>query len=234
MNEGDVCVVVGVGPGNGESCCRKFAEEGYEVAALARSGDSLRELVGEISGVSAYACDATEADEVEEVYDSIRSDLGEPDVVVYNAGAGAFGTFDEVDANDLRRAWEVNTLGLFHFAECALPEMRERGSGVLGVTGATASTRGVPFTTAFAQAKAAQHHLAESFAREFGPEGVHVFYYVVDGVIDLPRTREAMPDKEDDFFLDPDDIAHTVYEIAHQPESAWTFEFDVRPYCEDW
>jgi NAD(P)-dependent dehydrogenase (short-subunit alcohol dehydrogenase family) len=234
MNEGDVCVVVGVGPGNGESFCRTFAEEGYEVAALARREDALRELVGDIEGVTPYRQDATDPDEVESTYETIREELGEPDVVLYNAGAGAFGTFDEVDADDMRRAWEVNALGLFHTAKAVLPEMRERGSGVLGVTGATATNRGKPFTTAFAQAKAAQHHLAESLAREFGPHGVHVFYFVVDGVIDLPRTREAMPDKDDDFFLQPDDIAHSVYEVAHQPKSAWTFEFDLRPYGEEW
>lgn len=234
MSDGEVCIVVGVGPGNGESFCRKFAEEGYEVAAVARSGDTLRELVGDLDGVTPYTADATDAGQVGEVYDSIRSDLGAPEVLLYNAGAGAFGTFDEIDPEDLRRAWEVNTLGLYHFAKQALPEMRDRGSGALGVTGATATTRGKPFTTAFAQAKAAQHHLAESLAREFGPEGVHVFYFIVDGVIDLPRTREAMPEKDDDFFLQPDDIAHSVYEVAHQPKSAWTFEFDVRPYCEDW
>ena len=234
MSDGEVCVVVGVGPGNGESFCRKFADEGYQVAALARSEGKLEELVGDIDGVTPYRQDATDPDEVARVYDEIRDDMGPPEVVLYNAGAGAFGTFDEVDAGDLRTSWEVNTLGLFHAAKQVLPGMRNRGSGVFGVTGATASTRGVPFTTAFAQAKGAQHHLAESLAREFGPAGVHVFLAVVDGVIDLPRTREMMPDKEDDFFLKPDDIAHSVYEVAHQPKSAWTFEFDLRPYREDW
>lgn len=233
MSTSDVCVVVGVGPGNGSSFCRKFADEGYQVAGLARSDESL-ELLEEIDGATPYRQDVTEPEEVAETYDAIREDLGEPDVVLYNAGTGAFGTFDDVEADDLRRDWEVNTLGLFHTAEQVLPQMRERGSGVLGITGATASTRGVPFTTAFAQSKGAQHHLAESFAREFGPEGVHVFYAIVDGVIDLPRTRDQMPDKEDDFFLDPDDIARAFYDVAHQPNSAWTFEFDLRPYCEDW
>jgi len=230
----DVCVVVGVGPGNGASFCRRFADAGYQVAALARSGENLQNLVGDIDGVTPYTNDATDSQDVARVYEEIRDELGEPDVVLYNAGAGAFGTFDEVDADDLQSAWEVNTQGLFHHAKQVLPRMRERGSGVLGITGATASTRGVPFTTAFAQAKGAQHHLAESLAREFGPEGVHVFYFIVDGVIDLPRTRKQMPDKEDDFFLDPDDIAQSVYDIAHQPKSAWTFEFDLRPYGEDW
>ncbi len=234
MNEEKVCVVVGVGPGNGESFCRKFANEGYQVAALARTKEKLDELVGDIDGVTTYSQDATDRAEVFETYDRIRDELGSPDVVLYNAGSGAFGTFDEVEAEDLQESWEVNTKGLFLTAKAVLPEMRDRGSGVLGITGATASTRGVPFTTAFAQAKGAQHHLAESLAREFGPQGIHVFTFIVDGVIDLPRTREMMSDKDDDFFLDPDDIAHSVYEVAHQPKSAWTFKLDLRPYGEDW
>jgi NAD(P)-dependent dehydrogenase (short-subunit alcohol dehydrogenase family) len=153
---------------------------------------------------------------------------------LYNAGSGAFGTFDEVDADDLEQAWSVNTRGLFLAAKQVVPQMKASGSGAIGVTGATAAMRGKPFTTAFAQAKAAQHHLAESLAREFGPEGIHVFYVVVDGVVDLPATRQAMSDKPDDFFMQPDDIARSVWQVAHQPTSAWTFELDLRPYGEDW
>ncbi len=234
MSDDRVCVVVGVGPGNGESYCRKFAGQGYRVAALARDVEKVRRLVGEIDGVTAYSLDATDPAQTRDVFGRIRDELGEPDVVLYNAGSGVFATFDDIEPEHLRTSWEVNTLGLFHVAKQVLPAMRERGSGVVGITGATATRRGKPFTTAFAQAKAAQHHLAESLAREFGPAGVHVFLVVVDGVVDLPRTREAMPDRPDEFFLDPDDIAHTVSEVAHQPRSAWTFELEVRPYREEW
>lgn len=228
------CVVVGVGPGNGESLVRRFAEGGYRVAALARDVDRVERLVGDIDGVHAYANDATDPDSVAKVYSQITDDLGPVDTLLYNAGSGAFGTFDEVDADDLEQAWSVNTQGLFLAAKQVIPQMKDAGSGAIGVTGATAATRGKPFTTAFAQAKAAQHHLAESLAREFGPHGIHVFYTVVDGVVDLPATRQAMSDKDDDFFLDPDDIAESVWHVAHQAKSAWTFELDVRPYGEDW
>lgn len=234
MSDRGLCIVVGVGSGNGESFARKFAEEGYRVAALARNEEKLEELVGDIDGVTPFRNDATDLEQTEAVHNRIREELGEPEVVLYNAGSGVWGTFDDVDAEDLRGSWEVNTLGLFHTAKQVLPSMRERGSGAFGVTGATATTRGKPFTTAFAQAKAAQHHLAESLAREFGPDGVHVFYFVVDGVVDTPSTREFMSEKDDDFFLAPDEIAHSVYAVAHQPKSAWTFEFDLRPFGEEW
>ena len=108
------------------------------------------------------------------------------------------------------------------------------GLGVIGITGATASTRGKPFTTAFAQAKMAQRGLAQSIAREFGPEGVHVFYYVVDGVIDLPRTRERMPDKPDETFLNPDHIARWPGTWRTSRARRVTFELDIRPHVEEW
>ncbi len=233
MTEQPIAVVVGIGPGNGSSFVRKFASEGYCVVALSRSEESLT-LVDSVEGAHGHVCDATDADAVREVFEHIVADHGLPDVVIYNAGSGTWGPLDEVEPSDLTASWEVNALGLFHVAKAVLPKMRERGSGALGVTGATASTRGKPFTTAFAQAKAAQRSLAQSFAREFGPAGVHVFHFVIDGVIDLPRTRERMPDKPDDFFLDPDDIAESVYRAAIQPRSAWTFEFDLRPHGESW
>lgn len=232
--DGKVCVVVGVGPGNGESFVRRFAAEGYRVAALARSEDRLRECVADIEGAGAYGCDATDPEQVREVFERIEADLGPVDVVLYNAGSGVWGGLEAVEASDLSTTWEVNTLGLFHVARHVVPAMRDRGRGVVGITGATAAMRGKAATTAFAQAKAAQRSLAQSLAREFGPAGIHVFYFIVDGVIDLPRTREQMPDKPAEFFLDPDDIAHTVWSIAHQPRSAWTFELDIRPHCESW
>ena len=106
--------------------------------------------------------------------------------------------------------------------------MREKGEGAIIVTGATASLRGKPFTAAFAQAKAAQRSLAQSFARQLGPEGIHVALVIVDGGI---GTNEQ---SRDEGMLRPDDIAETVYHLAKQPKSAWSFEVDVRPFKESW
>ncbi len=233
-SEQKVCAVVGVGPGNGAALVRRFAEGGYQVAALARHEDKLDDLVGGIDGVSCYGCDATDRASVDEAFDRITDELGPVDTLLYNAGSGVWGKLMEVDADGLEMCWRVNTLGLFHCAQKLAPAMLERGAGTIGITGATAALRGKPFTTAFAQAKGAQRLLAESLARELGPQNIHVFYYVVDGVIDLPRTRERMPDKPDDFFLAPDDIAQSVWAVAHQPRSAWTFQLDLRPYGEQW
>lgn len=229
-----VAVIVGVGPGNGAAFARKFASEGYSVALLARDEAKLIEFEKEISGAKAYACDVTEPAEIKAVFAAIAQDLGPVNVLVYNAGAGSWSTPDETTAEDMERSWRINTLGCLLAAQEVAPAMREAGAGAIVVIGATASKRGGVRTTAFASAKAAQLSLAQSMARHWGPEGIHVAYLVIDGVIDLERTREAMPDAPDSFFLKPAEIAETVFNVAHQPKSAWTFELDIRPFGEKW
>ena len=229
-----VAVIVGVGPGNGAAFARKFASEGYAVALLARDEGKLAAFEKEISGAKAYACDVTEPAEIKAVFAAVAQDLGPVNVLVYNAGAGSWSTPDETTAKDMEHAWRINTLGCLLATREVAPAMREAGAGAIVVIGATAAKRGGVRTTAFASAKAAQLSLAQSMAKHWGPEGIHVAYLVIDGVIDLPRTREAMPDTPDSFFLKPADIAETVFTIAHQPKSAWTFELDIRPFGEKW
>jgi NAD(P)-dependent dehydrogenase (short-subunit alcohol dehydrogenase family) len=112
--------------------------------------------------------------------------------------------------------------------------MLERGGGAIVVTGNTAARRGMPAFAGFAPTKAAQRILAESMARSLGPRGIHVSYVVIDAVIDLPWTRKRMPNAPDDFFAKPDAIAETVWHLAHQEQSAWSFEVDLRPFGEKW
>lgn len=234
MADKPTCVVVGVGPGNGLALVRKYAAEGYAVAALARSEDKLEALTEGIEGVTPYACDAGDAAQVEEVYGRITSELGPVHTLAYNAGSGTFGDFEQVNADQLELSWRVNTLGLFLAAKQVIPAMRARNEGVIGIVGATASLRGKPFTTVFAQAKAAQRSLAQSLARQYGKEGIHVFYVILDGMVNLERTRKQMPDKPDEFFLNPSDLADVMYATGTQARSAWTFELDVRPFGENW
>jgi len=108
------------------------------------------------------------------------------------------------------------------------------GGGTILVTGATASLRGGAAFAAFASAKAGQRALAQSMARLLGPKGVHVAYVVIDGVIDMPRTRESMANAPKEPFLAPDAIAETYWQVASQDRSAWTFELDLRPFTEKW
>jgi NAD(P)-dependent dehydrogenase (short-subunit alcohol dehydrogenase family) len=229
-----VCVVVGVGPGNGAAFARKFASEGYEVALLARNQDYLKELEIEIPGSKAFAFDVTDVEEASRVFGRIRAEMGPVEVLVYNAGSGQFGNVDDTTPEAFEGAWRVNALGCFVCAKQVIPDMREAKAGKLVIIGATASLRGGAYFAAFASAKAAQRSLAQSMARHLGPQGIHVAYVIIDGMIDLERTRKMMPDKADDDFLQPDHIAESVFFLTRQPRSAWTFELDLRPFREKW
>lgn len=222
-----VCVVIGIGPKNGRAFAQRFAAEGYAVALLSRSTDYSSGLAAELGG-KAYACDVTDPAAIERAFSQVREDLGDVEVLLYNAGSGQFGTFDDVADEEFERGWQINVRGLLQTVRQVVGPMRDKGAGAIIVTGATASLRGKPFTAAFAQAKAAQRSLAQSFARQLGPEGIHVAVVIVDGMI-------GTDDQDADATaLRPSDIAETAYHLATQPKSAWSFEVDVRPFGENW
>ena len=229
-----VCAVVGVGPGNGEAFARRFAADGYAVALMARRTELTAKLAGELPLAKSYACDVTEAASVEAAFAATRSDLGEVDALIYNAGSGVWGHVEEVKAEDLERSWRVNTLGLFLSGQQAIPAMRRKGQGQIIVVGATASRRGAAGAAAFAQSKMAQRALAESMARHLWPSGIHVALIVVDGVVGGPVTRSRIGDRPDDFFIDPAGVAAIVADLVKQDRSAWSFEVEARPFKEKW
>jgi NAD(P)-dependent dehydrogenase (short-subunit alcohol dehydrogenase family) len=228
-----VCAIVGVGPGNGAAFARRFAAGGYRLALMGRTAATLDAVAAELPGARAVRCDAGDPASVRAAFAAVRRELGPVDVLLYNAGSGQWGNFQEIGPEALEAAWRVNVLGLLVAGQAVADDMIARG-GAIVVTGATASLRGNVGTAAFAPAKAGQRSLAQSMARHLGPKGVHVAYVIVDGVIDLPRTRERMPDKPDAFFLRPDEIAAAVHFLAHQDRAAWTFELDLRPFGERW
>lgn len=229
-----VCAVVGVGPGNGSAIARRFAAQGYAVALLARHGDRLADLERELDGARAYSCDATDAGQVNETFARIEREMGPVNVLVHNAGSGHFKNFDDTTPADFEADWKVNALGLLLTGQVVVPQMRRQGCGAIVVIGATASLTGNAGFAPFAAAKSAQRSLAQSMARHLDPEGIHVAYVIIDAVVDMPRTREMMPDKPDDFFAKPEHIAETVWFLSQQPKSAWTFELDLRPFGEKW
>jgi NAD(P)-dependent dehydrogenase (short-subunit alcohol dehydrogenase family) len=229
-----VCVVVGVGPGNGTALARRFHADGYAVALLARSTDLSSELAKELAGSQAYACDVADGASVDRTFSTIAAEMGPIEVLLYNAGSGVWGTIEDVSAQDFERAWRVNTLGAFLASKCVVGPMKEAGRGSIVFIGATASRRGNVKTAAFAPAKAAQRSLAESMARYLWPAGIHVAIVILDGVVDLARTRKMMPDKPDSFFLKPEEVAETVLQVTKQKRSVWSFEVEARPFGESW
>jgi NAD(P)-dependent dehydrogenase (short-subunit alcohol dehydrogenase family) len=229
-----VCAIVGVGQGNGAAFARRFSQEGYAVALSARSPDVIADLARDLPDARTYPLNAADPLAVAQCFARIRTEMGDPSVLIYNAGGGFWGDVETITPADFELSWRINALGALAASQEVIPAMKRRGEGSIIFIGATASRRGGIRTAAFAPAKAAQRSLAESMARSLWPAGIHVALVVIDGVIDLPRTRERMPAKPDSFFLKPDEIADTVWLLTQQSRSAWTFELETRPFGESW
>ena len=232
MNK-NICLITGVGPGTGSALVRRFSQK-YRVAMLARTQDRLTNLENELEAVKGYVCDVSDSQALEATLDLVKRELGAPSVLVHNAVGGAFGSFLEIDPSVLENNFQVNTMALLHLGRSLAPDMISNGEGAIIITGNTSAFRGMAGFAGFAPTKAAQRVLAESMARDLGPKGVHVGYVAIDAVIDLEWTRKRMPDKSDDYFCKPDDIAEECYRIAHQSKSAWSFNSIIRPFGENW
>ena len=229
-----VCLVTGVGPGTGSAISRRFAAGGYRVAMVARNRERLDQLESEIPGSKGFVCDVSDEQEVNQTIKRVVEGVGQPEILIHNAVRGTFGNFLEIDAADLNQNFQINTMGFLYFARALEPAMIEAGKGVIIASGNTSALRGKPRFAGFAPTKAAQRILAESMARDLGPKGVHVAYIVIDAVIDLEWTRKMQPGQPDDYFIQPEAIADTAYQIAHQPRSAWSFNVELRPFGEVW
>lgn len=230
----ELVLVTGVGPGTGRAIVECFAGQGYTVAMIARSAQRLEEIAAATPNTYGFVCDVADEAQLTATLDDIRNNLGLPKVVVHNAVGAERGTYLEIEPQNMRAAFEVNTMALLTLAKQLLPAMQAAAGGALIATGNTSAYRGKARFAGFAPTKAAQRILLESIAREAGPKGIHVAYVAIDAVIDLAWTRKAFPDKEDDFFCQPADIAGEVLRIAEQPRSAWSFESVIRPYGEVW
>lgn len=229
-----VCVIVGVGPGNGAAFARRFEAEGYQVALLARTTEFTSALAKQMVDAKAYRCDVIEPTSIEQAFASIRVEMGEVDTLIFNPGAGIWKNVEEITPDEFEQSWRINALGALLVSNQVILSMKANKRGNLIFIGATASRRGGAQTAAFAPAKAAQRSLAESMARHLGPMGVHVATVILDGVVDTPTTRNMMPNKADEFFIRPDDIADVVFNLAQQRPSTWSSEIEVRPYGEAW
>jgi len=228
-----VAAIVGVGPGLGASLARRFAQ-GYAVALNARSTGYLHSLAEAIRATGGHVlevpADIGNRAQVEAAFKSIRERLGPPEVLLYNAGSGTWGTITDITPEQYEDNWRVNAYGAFVSAKAVVPDMIARGHGVILFTGATAGVKAGPKSVSFGPAKFALRGLTQSLARDLGPKGIHVAWINVDGVIDIPGRR--YPQFKDEDMLKPDAIAETYWHLAHQDRSAWTLELEVRPFKE--
>lgn len=219
-----VAVVGGVGPTLGVALCNTLAANGYEVVALARS------KTVEGTSVMIKPCDLIDEKHVFDVMRDIEENVGHIAAYVHNLGAFAHTAFLESDAGQFEQLWKINCLSAYHAAKSVIAEMVDNSGGTLVFIGATASTKGNGEFSAFASSKFALRGMAQSLAREFGPEGIHVAHLVIDGVM-WGHRAESWGMKPDQ-CLQPEAVAKSVLHLIQQERSAWTFELDIRPDIE--
>jgi len=235
-------LVVGAGDATGGAIARRFAREGFVACVTRRSADKLEPLVAQIRDeggeAHGFGSDARKEVDVETLVVHIEREIAPIEVAVFNIGANVRFTIVETTERVYRKVWEMAALAGFLMGREVTKAMLPRGRGTILFTGATAGLRGSAGFAAFAGAKHALRALAQSMARELGPQGIHVAHVVVDGAIDTRFIAENFPEryalKERDGILSPDAIAENYWNLHCQHRSAWTHELDLRPWIETW
>jgi len=234
-------LIVGAGDATGSALARRFHREGYLVACARRDGGKLDEgVVKELGeGCRGFGIDARKEDEIVKLFDEVERDMGKIEVCIHNIGGNVRFSLLETTERVYRKVWELCGLSAFLVGREAAKRMLANGQGgTIIFTGATASTRGAANFSAFAGGMHAKRALAQSMARELGPQGIHVAHIVIDGPIRTEFIRGIMGQdqfekmKERAEVLFPEDIAEAYMSIVKQNKSAWTFELDLRPYSE--
>ena len=235
-------LVVGAGDATGGAIARRFAAEGFHVVAVRRTAEALAPLVEDIRAAGGqsegWACDARKEEQVVALFERIEREIGPLEVVVFNIGANVRFGITETTERVYHKVWEMGALAGFLVGREAARVMRPRAKGSIFFTGATASLRGSSGFCAFASAKFALRALAQSMARELGPQGIHVAHLVIDGAIDTAFIADNFPEKyatkAQHGILDPEAIAAAYWSLHQQPRNAWTHELDLRPWSESW
>jgi NAD(P)-dependent dehydrogenase (short-subunit alcohol dehydrogenase family) len=238
-------IVIGVSAssGLGAALCRRIASEGYHVYVVGRTVERLRAVVDEIkaAGHSAEPCvaDVTNEADVAKLFDHVmsrRDAIATPSFVVYNAGNNKRVPLVDLTAAEFEAFLRVGPLGAFLVGREVARRIVPSGPATLIFTGASGSLRGKPLYAHFAASKAGVRMIAQSMAREFGPQGLHVAHVIVDGGIDGEKIRQSWPDvaaqRGENGLLNIDAIADAYWYLHQQTPSAWTHELDLRPFKE--
>jgi NAD(P)-dependent dehydrogenase (short-subunit alcohol dehydrogenase family) len=242
MSSPKAALIVGAGDATGGAIARRFAREGYVACVTRRQADKLVPLVDAIHAAGgqarAYGSDARIENDVTALVARIEREVAPIEVAVFNIGANVRFSVTETTERVYRKVWEMGALAGFLVGREAARVMLPRGRGTILFTGATASLRGGAGFSAFAGSKHALRALAQSMARELGPQGLHVAHVVIDGAIDTAFIAQNFPEryalKAQDGILDPEHIAEAYWQLHRQPRSAWTHEMDLRPWTETW
>ena len=233
-------IVMGAGNATGGAIARRFAREGYTACISRRNVEKLQPLVQRIEEaggrVRAFGADARKEDQVQDMFRTVEEEVGPIEVCVFNVGGNVRFPLEETTSRVFYKVWEMGCFAGFLTGREAVRYMKPRGRGTILFTGATSSMRGASGFAAFSGAKFGLRSLAQSMAREFGPQGIHVAHIIIDGAIDTEWIQELFPQtyakKEEEGILNPEEIAEAYWQLHLQKRSAWTQEMDLRPWME--
>ena len=235
-------IIIGAGDATGSALTKKFASHGYKVCPVRRPRniDKLNKLADDINDSGGWAkgfgVDARDEEEIIKLFLEVEETIAPIDVVIFNPGANVFFPIEDTTSRVFKKVWEMAAFAGFLTGREATKYMKKRNAGSIFFTGATASMRGSAGFSAFSSAKFALRALAQSMARELGPEGIHVSHFIIDGAIDTAFIKENFPDryalKEKGGILKPDAIADAYWFAHTQDRTAWTHELDLRPFME--
>ena len=240
-----IVFIVGTGDYIGAAIARRFAEGGFTVCMGRRNGHKLEPLVNELRGMGGkaygYTHDARDEEQTEAIFKEIETNVGPIDLVIFNVGGNVYFPLMETTARVFRKVWEMACFAGFFTGREAARYMVPRGRGKIFFTGASASMRGKPGYSAFSAGKAGLRMLAQSMAREFGPQNIHVAHLIIDAGVDTAFVRERIAasgknpdDLPPDTLMSPRSVAQSYWVLYHQTRDGWTHELDLRPYGETW
>ena len=238
-------LIIGCGDYIGAAIARRFAAGGFTVCMGRRNGDKLAPLTAEITNAGGraygYTLDARNEDSVKDIFARVEAEVGALDLVICNVGGNVQFALRDTTARVFRKVWEMACFAGFLAGREAANHMVPRGRGAIFLTGASASMRGTSGYAAFSAAKAGQRALAQSMAKELGPQNIHVAHLVIDAGVDTAFVRERIaqsgtnPDTlPADTLMNPQSVAEAYWHLYHQPRDGGTFEMDIRPYGESW
>jgi NAD(P)-dependent dehydrogenase (short-subunit alcohol dehydrogenase family) len=244
MNAGSraVCAIVGAGEGLGASLARVFAADGCDIALVSRTSAgsaTAREAAAAANPSGRVLCvqaDAAKTQSLEAALSQVAGELGPVDVLIYNVrGSIAFRPPLDVTCAELREILDVEVVGAFAATRAVLPSMIERRCGTILYSSATAALRGSATGLSYATAKFGLRGLAQSVAKAYAAQGVHVAHVRLDCALDVPIVRTMMgEDYKPELTANTDDVARSYLWVHHQPRSAWSNEIELRPFTENW
>ena len=236
--------VIGAGDYIGAEIAKKFAAEGFVVFAGRRNGEKLAPLGQEIEAAGGqmigHSLDARNEDEITAFLRAADAQMP-LEVCIFNIGANVQFPILETTERVFRKVWEMACFSGFLAGREAARLMLPRGRGNIFFTGATASLRGGNGYAAFASAKFGLRAVAQSMARELGPNNIHVAHLIIDAGVDTAWVRERRTQlwgeqslDNPDLLMPPASVANAYWQLYQQPRSAWTFEMEIRPFGEKW